>query len=67
MDESNELMDLVNIDDNIVGTIRRGDMVKSGHKSTRSYIRFAEAFLLNEKGEIWVPGELLQRLQGRSW
>lgn len=55
MDEGHELLDLVNIDDDVVGTIRRGEMVKSGYKSTRGYVRFAEAFLLNEKGEIWVP------------
>lgn len=55
MNEDDEQLDLVNIDDVIVGTIRRGDMAKVGYKSTRGYVRFAEAFLLNGKGEIWVP------------
>lgn len=55
MNENDEQLDLVNIDDVVVGTIRRGDMVKVGYKSTQGYVRFAEAFLLNDKGEIWVP------------
>lgn len=55
MDENNELLDLVNSNDAIVGTIRRGDMVKLGYKSDDGFVRFAEAFILNEQGEVWVP------------
>lgn len=55
MNENDELLDLVDIDDIVVGTVRREDMVKVGYKSTQGYVRFAEAFLLNGKGEIWVP------------
>lgn len=55
MDENDEKLDLVNSDDEIVGTIRRGDMVKLGYRSDKGFVRFAEAFILNKNGEIWVP------------
>ncbi|HUS26119.1 MAG TPA: NUDIX domain-containing protein [Nevskiaceae bacterium] len=55
MDENDELLDLVNVNDVVVGTIRRGDMAKLGYKSTEGFVRFAEAFILNEQSEVWVP------------
>jgi isopentenyldiphosphate isomerase len=55
MNENDELLDLVNADDTVVGTILRGDMVKVGYKSDKGYVRFAEAFIINDRGEIWVP------------
>jgi isopentenyldiphosphate isomerase len=55
VNENDELLDLVDANDIIIGTIRRGDMANMGYKSTMGYVRFAEAFILNDRGEIWVP------------
>lgn len=55
MNENDELLDLVNANDTVVGTIRRGEMVNLGYKSAGGFVRFAEAFILNEQGEVWVP------------
>lgn len=55
MNENDELLDLVDATDTVVGAIRRGDMVKLGYKSPKGYVRFAVGFLLNDKNEVWVP------------
>lgn len=55
MNENDELLDLADATDTVVGTIRRGDMVKVGYKSPQGFVRFAVAFLLNDKNEVWVP------------
>ena len=55
MDENDELLDLVNAHDVVVGTIRRGDMVKLDYKSNQGFVRFAVAFILNSQGQVWVP------------
>jgi isopentenyl-diphosphate delta-isomerase len=55
MTENDELLDLADTDDNVTGTIRRGDLVQLGYKTPLGYARFANAFLLNDAGQIWVP------------
>lgn len=55
MNENNELLDLVDANDVVISTIRRGDMAKARYKLANRYVRFAEAFILNQKGQIWVP------------
>src|SRR5487761_1499028 len=55
MNENDEFLDLANASDEVVGTIRRGDMVKLGYRSPKGFVRFAVAFLVNDKAEVWVP------------
>lgn len=55
MNESEEILDLVNANDTVIGYIRRSDMAKVAYRHPRGYVRFAEAFLVNNDGKIWVP------------
>ena len=55
MDENEEILDLVDIEDHVTGTVKRADMVKVGYRSERGFVRFVIGFLVNAKGEIWVP------------
>ena len=55
MQENDEVLDLVDANDTVVDTIRRGDMVKLGYKTPRGYVRFVVAFIVNDRDEIWVP------------
>jgi isopentenyldiphosphate isomerase len=55
MDENEEVLDLVNANDKMVGTVSRGEMVRLGYKNPKGFVRFAEAFLVNKDGKIWVP------------
>lgn len=43
MTENDELLDLADFNDNTVGTIRRGDMVRVGYASPDGFVRFAAA------------------------
>ncbi|HEY1835305.1 MAG TPA: NUDIX domain-containing protein [Candidatus Saccharimonadales bacterium] len=61
MNENDEILDLVDIDDNVVGTVRRGDMVKLKYRHPNGYARFAVAFLINTQGLIWVPKRSLHK------
>ncbi len=49
MNENDEILDLVDDADNIIGTIRRGDIAKMGYKSSDGYVRFAVGFIVNKK------------------
>lgn len=51
MDED-ELLDLVDENDQVVGTILRDDTAGSNHKG---YLRAAELLILNDKGQLWIP------------
>lgn len=55
MDENEEILDLVDAQDSVVGTIKRAAMVKVGYKSNEGFVRFAIGFLMNTNGEVWVP------------
>lgn len=55
MNENDELLDLVDSADLVIGTIRRGDMAKAAYRTTEGYVRFAVAFIVNDKGAVWVP------------
>lgn len=54
MDEADEILELFDIKENLIGTIHRGDtktlLPNGGH-----YIRAANAFLQRKNGDIWVP------------
>lgn len=54
MDEPNELIDLVDSTDKVIGTIKRAEvlnLVASG----KGYVRAIGIFLVNNNGHIWVP------------
>jgi isopentenyldiphosphate isomerase len=38
-----------------IGVVSRGDIVKMKYNHPTGYVRFVEAFLVNKKGQIWVP------------
>ncbi len=46
-----ELLDLVNEDDKLIGTILRN----STENMTKGYLRAAEAFIQNDEGKLWIP------------
>lgn len=53
MHESHEVLDLVNENDEVIGTVLRGEF---NHAIDRNgYVRAAEAFIVNSSGELWVP------------
>jgi len=49
-----ELLDLVNDKDNIIGTINRKNY-KDLVSQNLGYIRASELFIINDKDEVWVP------------
>lgn len=55
MNENEEVLDLVDSNNIPIRTIVRGEMVKMKYKHPEGYVRFVNAFLVNDKGEIWTP------------
>lgn len=53
-DTPEELLDLVDEQDNIVGSMLRGELYKQG---LRNY-RVVHAFIINSEGKIWTPKRL---------
>jgi len=49
-----EILDIVDENDSVIGTINRKDYRKLVDNNL-GYIRAAELFIVNDKGEIWVP------------
>jgi isopentenyldiphosphate isomerase len=49
-----ELLDLVDADDKVIGTINRKDYATL-LQDKLGYIRSAELFIVNDEGNIWVP------------
>ena len=49
-----ELLDLVDNKDTVIGTIWRSDSNKL-NETKRGYIRAATALIQNDKGELWIP------------
>lgn len=52
--DSEEVLSLVNKNDQIIGTILRGD-IKNLAPSGGKYIRAVNAFIVRSDGKIWVP------------
>lgn len=57
--EDEEILDLVDKDDNVIGTIARSETAKLGPDF--GYIRASEAFLVNSQGQLWVPKRTLTK------
>jgi len=51
---SQEILDLVDKNDQIIGTIGRDDYYAADLKP-EGYLRAADMFLVNDAGELWVP------------
>jgi isopentenyldiphosphate isomerase len=54
-DEPDELLDLVDEADRVIGTIRRGDIMAQYQRGEPGFVRAANAFIVNSKGQLWVP------------
>lgn len=55
MHEEHELLDLFDINENIVGTIERAEYYENLSQYKDVYLRSAELFIVNDKGQLWVP------------
>jgi isopentenyldiphosphate isomerase len=53
--EANEVLDLVDESDNVIGTIQRRHTHGPAMASMNGFIRTAEAFMMNDEGKLWVP------------
>lgn len=51
---TDELLDLVNINDEIIGTVWRSDYDRLDEEDL-GYIRAVDMFIQNDKGEVWIP------------
>lgn len=49
-----EILDIVDRDENVIGQIARKDSQRVADEKL-GYIRFADMFLVNTKGQIWTP------------
>lgn len=54
---ADELLDLVNDHDQVIGTIWRSDAFARGVKHTRG----VNAFLVNRQGELWIPKRAMHK------
>lgn len=54
MNEADEKLDLVNENDQVIDIITRGE-IKTLFSTTGKYVRYANCFLQNSKGQLWVP------------
>jgi isopentenyldiphosphate isomerase len=51
MDDDDELLDLVDEQDKLIGTVMRNSTGNLKH----GYLRAAEAFIQNAEGKLWIP------------
>jgi len=54
-DSDQELLDLVDASDQVVGTILRGQATTPGGLPKDRYIRAANCFIMNAKQQLWIP------------
>ena len=60
MDQPDELLDLVNSQDEVVGTIRREE-IPSLEQTGKGYVRAVGVFIVNHEGKLWVPKRQVQK------
>ncbi|HSW79592.1 MAG TPA: NUDIX domain-containing protein [Candidatus Saccharimonadales bacterium] len=53
-DENLEVLDLVNDQDEKIGTILRGEVVKVNYRMPGKYVRFVNGFVVNKAGQIFI-------------
>lgn len=54
MQDDDELLDLFDINEDIIGTVKRGEYYKNRHKYS-GFLRATEFFIQNDAGELWIP------------
>lgn len=60
MHEQEEILDLVNDQDEVIGTIPRSEYYRLGTEKP-GYIRGVELFIQNDEGQLWVPRRTLHK------
>lgn len=56
MNDIEEILDLVDENDQVIGTITREEAnILTADSEKQGYIRASDMFLINDKGEFWVP------------
>jgi isopentenyldiphosphate isomerase len=53
-----EILDVVNSQDHVVGSVKRNEKCDLGR---HRFLRAAELFIQNRRGELWVPRRTLQK------
>lgn len=61
MYDEDELLDLFDSDERVVDTVRRGDYYKNQTRYRGLYLRSAELFIVNDRGQFWVPIRTLDK------
>ena len=54
MNDENEILDLVNSADEVIGTLKRSDYSRLESEKL-GYIRSVNAFIRNSEGKLWIP------------
>ena len=54
MDNPDELLNIVNEHDKVIGTILRGDYQRLV-KQKLGYLRAVDIFMVNDQGQLWIP------------
>jgi len=52
--DDNDLLDLVDLNDNVIGTINQAD-ARNLLETKAGYIRGTVAFIENDEGKLWIP------------
>jgi isopentenyl-diphosphate delta-isomerase len=60
MEDEDELLDLVDENDKVINTVNRILYYQKDKKPT-GYLRSAELFIRNNKGQLWIPRRTAQR------
>jgi 8-oxo-dGTP pyrophosphatase MutT (NUDIX family) len=60
MDDSEEVLDLVDKSDQKISTILREDVLKI-MDGTAGFVRAADGFVVNSNGEVWVPRRMAHK------
>jgi len=55
MTEDDELLDVVDANDQVVGTIKRGETKTLFASVQDRYLRYSCCFLQNDEGRLWIP------------
>jgi isopentenyldiphosphate isomerase len=55
-----EILDLVNKNDEVIGTINRNEYDRMIEENL-GYIRASEMFIMNDKGQLWIPTRTLDK------
>lgn len=61
MHDDNELLDLFDIDEQVIDTVKRAEYYHDQSKYKDLYLRSAEMFIVNDQGQLWVPKRTLDK------